>query len=229
MDQNDFIFGRALVLAEMNIELEYFGGTEFSKKIDDSKNRKKLKDLTDLGLSKRKFPVMIGDINRVTDGVICGFYGGDNGFGNGFATFGYKEYKQEVLKDNHPNQFLNAAHPLVSGKSSAKFTLLLDPSLKVTLSTGFLPIEHVQINARHTDFSDMNLKLAELNTLISGDKQIPSPNFTKGGKYTRIYPKKDNIYHSLEVINDDLTIDIIDKTIITDGFIVKETEPQFKK
>ena len=229
MDQNDFIFGRALVLAEMNIELEYFGGTEFSKKIDDIKNIKKLKDLTDLGLSERNFPVMIGDINRVTDGVICGFYGGDNGFGNGFATFGYKEYKQEVLKDNHPNQFLNAAHPLVSRKSSAKFTLLLDPSLKVTLSTGFLPVEHVQINARHTDFSGMNLKLAEMNTLISGDKQIPSPNFTKGGKYTRIYPKQDNTYHSLEVINDDLTIDIIDKTIITDGFIVKETEPQFKK
>ena len=209
MDQSDLIFGRTLVLAEMNVELDYFGGTEFSK------NAKIIEQLNDKGLSKREFPVMIGDINRVTDGVICGFYGGDDGFANGFTTFGYKK----------SNQFLSAAHPLVSGETTAKVTLLLDPLLKVTLSTGILPVEQIQINSNHTDFGKMNLQLAEMNTLISDEQKIPLPDFAKNKKYTRIYTQNNKNIH-LKIIKDDPKIDTINKTIITDGFIVKETEFQ---
>ncbi len=212
MDQNDFIFGRILVLAEMDIELEYYGGTEFSKKIEDVEN------LDDKGLLKQEYPVMIGDIERVTDGVICGFYGGEKGYENGFATFGY---------DVHGNNFLNATHPKVSGEKDARITLLLDPSQKVSLTTGILPVEQIQIDARHTDFSGMNLMSTEMNSLISEINQIQLPDFKRGETFTREYPildkgVKKNIF--LNVVKAEPKIGTIDNTIITDGFIVKETQ-----
>jgi hypothetical protein len=226
MNQGDHIFGRTLVLAEMNIELEYFGGTEFSK---ESISNIEKKNLDDKGLSEQAFPVMIGDINRVTDGVICGFYGGEDGFDKGFTAFGYKTENNIFLKHNI---FLKQDNqPTISGKTSAKVTLLLDPSLKVTLSTGILPVEQIQINAIHTNFSKMNLQLAEMNTLISDDKKILLPNFSKNAKFIRQYPQKsqdtnnnDISYTSLEIINDDSKIGTIEKTIITDGFIAKSNK-----
>ena len=224
MDKNDFIFGRILVLAQMRIELEYLGGTEFSK-TDEA-----IANLDDKGLSAQEFPVMIGDIDRVSDGVICGFYGDKDktqgglvadDFKNCFATFGY---------DTQNNEFIKAAPPTVSGKDKVpqKITLLLDPSLMVTLSTGFLPVEQIQINAKHTDFSRMNLKYAEMNTLISEEEKILLPDFTNGKHFTRKYPiqkdksaKNESIkYKDIEVVNN-LHTSSITKTIITDGFIAK--------
>ena len=215
MDQSDFIFGRVLVLTEMNIELEYYGGTEFSKDINQIEN------LDDKGLSQKEFPVMIGDIYRVTDGVICGFYGGDDGFGNGFAAFGYEEkYKKS-------NKYLNAPHPKVSGETAATITLLLDPSQKVTLSTGILPVEQIQIDSCHTDFCNMNLMATEMNTLISETNQIQLPDFTRGEKFTREYPILENGITNkvhINVINAEPKIGTIGRTIITDGFIVKNNQ-----
>ena len=225
MYQKDMIFGRVLVLAEMNVELEYFGGTEFSKKADSVKN------LNDKGLFAQNFPVMIGDINRVTDGVICGFYGDENqirndnvanDFKNGFAAFGY---------NTQNNKFLKAPHPTVSGEKIAKVTLLMDPSLSVTLSTGILPVEQIQIDASHTDFSQMNLKQAEMNTLISEIDRIQLPDFTDGENFTRkhpVLPKKttgeDNEYESIKVVKAEPTIGTIGNLFITDGFLVKENK-----
>ena len=215
MCQNDFIFGRALVLAEISIELEFYGGTEYSKNPDN------FNVSDDKGLRAQPFTVKIGDINRVTDGVICGFYGKNTEFEKGFAASGYN------TKDN---QCLNAEPPKVSGTSPAKVTLLLDPSMKVTLSTGFLPIEQIQINANHTDFSNMDLMLTEMNTLISEENKILLPNFTKGKKYLREYPKKEKESTlrkkiNIEIANSTMeTIGTIGKTMITDGFIVKSNK-----
>ena len=71
----------------------------------------------------------------------------------------------------------------------------------------------------------MNLQLAEMNTLISDEQKIPLPDFAKNKKYTRIYTQNNKNIH-LKIIKDDPKIDTINKTIITDGFIVKETEFQ---
>ena len=101
----------------------------------------------------------------------------------------------------------------------------------VTLSTGFLPVEQIQINAKHTDFSRMNLKYAEMNTLISEEEKILLPDFTNGKHFTRKYPiqkdksaKNESIkYKDIEVVNN-LHTSSITKTIITDGFIAKTTQ-----
>ena len=214
MYQNDFIFGRILALAEINIELEYYGGTEFVKEANNDNFS------NDKGLMNQQFPVMIGDINRYSDGVICGFYGDKDCFENGFAPFGKKKEK---------NKYFNATHPMVSGVKPAKVMLLLDPSQKVTLSTGFLPVEQIQIDARHTDFSNMNLMSAVMDTLISEETKIQLPDFAKGEKFTREYPKldteKNNVnYQSIDVVKASSAIGIIGKTMITDGFILKQKQ-----
>ena len=223
MNQNDFIFGRALVLAEMDIELEYHGGTEFSKKIYDSEN-----PLKDNGLSEQDFEVKIGDINRVTDGVICGFYedkedNKDKGV-KCFATYGH-----EIGE----NQYFKYDFPKISGSKTAKVTLLFDPSLKITLTTGFLPVEQIQVNAAHTDFSGMNLMLAEMNTLISEEDKIQLPDFTNGETFKRLYASKRDenkiIYESLDLVKSEQTIATIGKTMINDGFIAKSTESKINK
>ena len=215
MNENDFIFGRILVLAEMNIELEYYGGTQVAININSDKI------LDDKGLSEKEFSVMIGDIERVTDGVICGFYGDNDDFENGFAAFGYEAQN---------NKHLNATHPKICGSTPdnkvapKKITLLLDPMQKVTLSTGILPVEQIQINASHTDFNGMNLMSTEMNTLISEKKQIQVPDFIKNDNFTREYPTLENDkleYKKLDVVKETSTIGTIDKTFITDGFIVK--------
>lgn len=214
-NQCDFIFGRVLVLAEINIELEYYGGTQ----VAINKNNDNVFD--DKGLSEKEFPVMIGDIERVTDGVVCGFYGDDNNFEKGFAAFGY---------DTQKNEHLNAPHPKVCGSTPEKnvtpkkITLLLDPMQKVTLSTGILPVEQIQINASHIDFNGMNLMSTEMNTLISEENQIQVPDFIKNDNFTREYPTLENDkleYKKIDVVKETSTIGTIDKTFITDGFIVK--------
>ncbi|MDD7515457.1 hypothetical protein [Ruminococcus flavefaciens] len=209
MYSSDFIFGRLLVLTEMNIKIEYYGGTEFSK------NENSIAEIDDKGLMKQEFPVMIGDIERVTDGVICGFY---DGFKNGFAPFGYKNALH-----------LTAPHPTVSEEKSQKITLLMDPSLNVTLSTGFLPVEQVQINASHTDFSTMELMSSELNTLINEDDIFQAPDFLQNEQYLRQYPVLKNDvkeYVSLDIVNAMPAIGNIGATTITDGFIVKQSRKQ---
>lgn len=217
MNQNDFIFGRILVLAEMDVELEYYGGTEFSKKMESIGN------LDDKGLYNQEFQVKIGDINRVTDGVICGFYD-DKGIEKGFATYGHETDNNKYFKDDFPK---------ISGNQTAKVTLLFDPTLKVTLSTGFLPVEQILINATHTDFSGMNLMLAEMNTLISEENKIQLPDFTNGETFKRLYAstRDENkiIYESLELVKSEQMIATIGKTMINDGFIAKSTESKINK
>ncbi|MBR6309924.1 MAG: hypothetical protein IKR52_01810, partial [Paludibacteraceae bacterium] len=222
MNQNDFIFGRALVLAEMDIELEFHGGTEFSKKLESVGN------LDDNGLYNQDFQVKIGDINRVTDGVICGFYedkeDNEDKVVKCFAPYGHE--KKE-------NQYFKNIFPKISGTKTAKVTLLFDPSLKVTLTTGFLPVEQIQVNAAHTDFSKMNLMLAEMNTLISEEKKIQLPDFTNGETFKRLYAstRDENkiIYESLELVKSEQMIATIGKTMINDGFIAKSTESEINK
>lgn len=225
INQKDFIFGRALVLAEMDVELEYHGGTEFSKKMESIGN------LDDKGLYNQKFQVKIGDINRVTDGVICGFYD-DNGE-KSFAPFGYNTNKNTFGYKTNKNIYFQDDFPKISGNQTAKVTLLFDSSLKVTLSTGFLPVEQIQVNTAHTDFSKMNLMLAEMNTLISEEDKIQLPDFTNGETFKRLYASKRDenkiIYESLELVKSEQTIATIGKTMINDGFIAKSIESEINK
>ena len=207
LSQNNFIFGRALVLAEISVELELFGGAEWSKKEDDAGA------FNDVGLSKQEFPVYFGDQGRVTDGVCCGFY---SEFSNGFCAFGAED----------PNgKYLSAgAFSVSAGNPRKSVTLLFDPLLKVTMNTGFLPVRQLEIYGDHTDFSEFSLLSAELNTVISGETQAELPDFARGASFGRFYPKLKNseiVYTKIDIGKPSTAIEGIGKTMITDGLIIE--------
>ncbi len=210
LSQNNFIFGRALVLAEVSLELEYFGSPEWSKKDTD------IGKFDDIGLSKQKFPVKFGDKNRVTDGVCCGFY---NGFSQGFAAFG---------AENKNARYLNAEPFSISGADGVKnVTLLFDPMLKVTISTGLLPVKQIEMYGEHTDFSAFELLSAELNTVISDEDKAVLPDFTSGAVFSRYYPvlQGEHVkYEKLKIEKPPAEIETVGKTIITDGIIIEMGE-----
>ncbi|MDR1689990.1 MAG: hypothetical protein LBS21_15495 [Clostridiales bacterium] len=207
LSQNNFIYGRALVLAEVSAELEFFGGCEWSKLDAD------IGKFNDIGLSEQKFNVYFGDKNRALDGVCCGFY---NGFSKGFTAFG---------AENEKNSYLNAKPFSVSAKDGVKnVTLFFDPMLKVTINTGILPAAQIEIHAEHTDFSGLELMSAELNTVISTENEAELPDFTRGAVFKRYYPVlkgKSVNYEKLAIINPPAEIENAGKTIITDGLLIE--------
>ncbi|MDE7130538.1 MAG: hypothetical protein K2O65_01905 [Lachnospiraceae bacterium] len=219
LSQNHFVFGRALVLAEVAVELEYYGAPHWSKRDED------IGSFDDVGLAAQEFPVMFGDRNRSTDGVCCGF---TQDFEHGFAAFGAECADAE---------YLNAPAVTVSGAGDTVYVpLLLDPMLKVTVTTGILPVKQVEICGEHVDFSQYHLCAAELNTVLAQQTKAELPEFAKGANYSLFYPTgaselrdEDNEgrakikYEEMTIVNNALSIGEISGagSMIIDGLLAE--------
>jgi len=207
MSESSFIFGRALVLAEMSLELEFFGGTEWSKEDED------IGKFNDMGLSAQKFPVYFGDIDRAADGLCCGFY---DGFTKGFAAFGAEKPDNKYLN--------NETFSLSASEGTRNVSLLFDPELKVTINTGFLPSKQLEMYGEHIDFSDFQLLSSELNHIISESTAAQLPDFIKDSTFYRYYPSiegYDVTYKKIDITKPNRSAAETESTMITDGIIVK--------
>lgn len=217
--QNHFVFGRALVLAEIAVELEYFGAPHWSRKDED------IGSFDDAGLAAQEFPVMFGDRNRSTDGVCCGF---TQDFERGFAAFGAERADAE---------YLNAPAVTVRGTGGTVYVpLLFDPMLKVTVTTGILPVKQVEICGEHVDFSQYQLCAAELNTVLAQKTGAQLPEFARGTDYRLFYPAdvlevQDNggravgkiKYEELPIVSKTLSMGEISgaESVIVDGMLAE--------
>lgn len=217
--QNHFVFGRALVLSEVAVELEYYGAPHWSKRDED------IGSFDDVGLAAQAFPVMFGDRNRSTDGVCCGF---TQDFECGFAAFGAERADAE---------YLNAPPVTVSGAGDTVYVpLLLDPLLKVTVTTGILPVKQVEICGEHVDFSQYQLCAAELNTVLAQQTRAELPEFANGADYSLFYPvgasklrdadgrdREKIIYEEMTIVNNALSIGEISGagSMIIDGMLAE--------
>lgn len=209
MSQSHFIYGRALVLAEVAVELEYYGAPHWSKKEED------IGRFDDMGLSAQEFPIMFGDRNRRTDGVCCGF---TRDFSKGFAAFGVE------LADA---EYLSAPAVTVKGSGEAEYVpLLFDPMLKVTVSTGILPVKQVEICGEHTDFSEYQLCAAELNTVLTQGTRAELPDFAKGADYSLLYGIGN--YEEVKIVSSVLSMGEISETgsMIVDGMLTERRKPE---
>lgn len=219
--QNHFIFGRALVLAEMAVELEYYGAPHWSRRDED------IGRFEDAGLAAQEFPVMFGDRNRSTDGVCCGF---TQDFEHGFAAFGAERVDA---------QYLNAPPVTVRGTGGAVYVpLLFDPMLKVTVTTGILPVKQVEVCGEHVDFSPYQLCAAQLNTVLAQQETAQLPAFVKGIEYSLFYPRADHSvqvnggiqqepgYEELAIVNHALSMgEIVEAgSMIVDGILAERRE-----
>ncbi len=217
--QNHFVFGRVLVLAELAVELEYYGAPQWSKRDED------IGSFDDVGLAAQEFPVMFGDRNRSTDGVCCGF---TQDFARGFAAFGVEQ--EEAA-------YLNAPAVTVRGTGGAVYVpLLFDPMLKVTVTTGILPVKQAEICGEHVDFSQYQLCAAELNAVLAQQTQAELPEFAKGTEYSLFYPtatsglRKDDRricekmqYEELTIVNNTISMGERSgaESIIVDGMLAE--------
>lgn len=212
--QNHFIFGRALVLAEMAVELEYYGAPHWSKRDED------IGRFEDAGLAAQEFPVMFGDRNRSTDGVCCGF---TQDFEHGFAAFG---------ADRADAKYLDAPPVTVRGTGGVAYVpLLFDPMLKVTVTTGILPVKQVEVCGEHVDFSSYQLYDAQLNTVLAQQETAQLPEFVKGTEYSLFYPRADHSaqiqqepeYVELAIVNHALSMGEIAEagSMIVDGILAE--------
>lgn len=212
--QNHFIFGRALVLAEMAVELEYYGAPHWSRRDED------IGRFEDAGLAAQEFPVMFGDRNRSTDGVCCGF---TQDFEHGFAAFG---------AGRADAQYLNAPPVTVRGTGGAAYVpLLFDPMLKVTVTTGILPVKQAEVCGEHVDFSSYQLYAAQLNTVLAQQETAQLPEFVKGTEYSLFYPRADHSaqiqqepeYEELAIVNHALSMGEIAEagSMIVDGILAE--------
>ncbi|MCU6761189.1 Uncharacterised protein [uncultured Roseburia sp.] len=207
LSENHFIFGRALVLAEISMELEFFGAPEWSKKDDD------IGTFNDEGLAGQEFVVQFGDKNRETDGVCCGFY---DGFSSGFPMFGGKHKSA---------QYLNSEPFTISSADGVKnVTLLFDPALKITVNTGFLPAKQIELFGEHGDFSKYQLLSSELHTMISEKNRAVLPPFAGKADFVRFYPRLENgqvTYECFNIQDSSISIGEIGETLITDGMLIE--------
>jgi hypothetical protein len=199
----DFIFGRILVLADVSLSLELFGMAEFDKRKDV------ISEFDDNGLSSQAFTVKAGDRERVTDGFICGFL--QNDFNTGFAAFGMEKNEHLYLSQNAP---------ALSAKMGEKiFTMLFDPALKITFQSGILPAFALSLPAMYANPSPAFQ--AEINNIISGEREAELPDFSKDDIFTRRYLSGTE-YKTLSVKKPAGDILGLKNNIITDGFIVRE-------
>lgn len=216
--QNDFIFGRALVLAELAVELEYYGAPHWSKRDED------IGSFDDAGLAAQAFPVMFGDRDRSTDGVCCGF---TQDFEHGFAAFGAERADAE---------YLNAPPVTVRGTDGAVYVpLLFDPMLKVTVTTGLLPVKQVELCGEHVDFSRYQLCAAELNTVLAQETGAQLPAFVRGtdcslfyrtepsGRQTDGSAAEKEKYEELPIVNRSLSMGELSgaASIVVDGVLAE--------
>ena len=168
---------------------------------------------------------MFGDRNRSTDGVCCGF---TQDFAHGFAAFGAERPDAE---------YLNAPAVTVRGTEGAVYVpLLFDPMLKVTVTTGILPVKQAEICGEHIDFSQYQLCAAELNTVLAQKAGAQLPEFARGVDYSLFYPADvsevpddggrffEKIkYEELPVVNKNLSMGEIGGagSMIVDGMLVE--------
>jgi hypothetical protein len=199
----DFIFGRMLVLADVSLSLELFGMAEFDKRRDVIGN------FDDNGLSSQTFTVKAGDVERVTDGFICGF--SQNDFSKGFTAFGM---------ENDEHLYLSQNAPALSDKDGEKvFTMLFDPALKITFQSGILPAFALSLPAMYANPSPTFQ--AEVNNIISGELETELPDFSPKEKFTRRYLSGTE-YKTLQIKKPAGDVSGLSNNIITDGFIVRE-------
>lgn len=199
------IWGRPFVLARCSIQFEFLGEPEYDKSIS-SFGRYDTK-----GAEKIRFPVMIGDMERATDGVL-GCFDDDYGYGGLCPAFGtdIKHSGRYLLPQNQIKICAETGEKL--------FSVMMAGHAGVTLQTGLMPGQRLSLPAGHAAAADELLAAAEMNPVIVSTDQAALPlegytwKYRDGGKFVqhKILPPFTGF----------------DETMIMDGFIGKEREDE---
>jgi hypothetical protein len=202
------IWGRPLVLARTKLNFEFYGNPQYSKRYEDfGKNDTH-------GVEKERFDLGFGDIERITDGFLGCFDGGDftkmyppYGAVNPYLSEDYIQYSKSLT--------------IANSDGDRFFCWLLEPAAPVNIQTGILPVKTVYFEPVHAAIAE-NLDLsAEISPVLGTLGQIGLPPLpqTEGNPIFEWYVLDKEDYIQSQMIPPMATFD---ETILMDGFIVKE-------
>ena len=148
------LVGRPLALTQISVMLEMQGYPTYNLGWDTIDQDNTTFMQTDNGLSQVQFPVVIGDIDAIDDGLI-GYFKQDGENDYDYATF-YSESATAggsgVIKPD-ATTLLVTPHTDTQGKPASitegqqKVLMLVDPRAGIHLSSGILPTQYLQIPA----------------------------------------------------------------------------------
>jgi len=149
------LIGRALALVQASMLLEQQGYPAYNLGFETIDRDNTTYDQTDNGLSSVRFPVVLGDIAEIDDGLIGYFKEADAGGAYDFANF-YSEAAPAGGAGVQPppvgNLLLSPHADTPGGTPSVslgetRVLMLVDPRCGVHLSSGILPTQYVQLPA----------------------------------------------------------------------------------
>lgn len=207
-DSGSLIWGRPLVLARMKLNFEFYGSPQFSKQFED------FKKYNTCGAEKIRFSLKIGDMERVSDGLLGCFE--DDDFGRLLPPFGsVNPYSSE--------DYVKYSDSLDLSKDdeSRFFTVLLEPNSGISLQTGILPVKTLSFEPAHAQIAENLALAAEISPVLAtlGQVGLPPLPLPEDNRTYKWYVLDGEEYLKNDIIP---TIVSFDETELMDGFIVKE-------
>jgi hypothetical protein len=201
------VWGRPLVLARSRLEFEFFGGPQFSKRLED------FGKYDSHGAEDIRFQLRLGDMGRVADGLLGYFEGND--FTKIYPPYGAKN-------PCGTENYVQYAHDssLARADGGRYFTLLLEPDAPVHIQTGILPVKTLAFEAAHAETADGLALSAEIAPVLAawGEAGLPPLPLTE----------KDEIYTWNVLDNEDYVTNRLvpptvsfEETLLMDGLLVK--------
>lgn len=203
--ESDFIWGVPLVLAQLCVRFEFFGGSEYAKKWDD------FGKYDDKGAQALNIPLKFGNIARVSDGTV-GVYE-ENNFSVFHALWGADESVY--------NGYVTTEAPVISANDGDKrFIALMVPNSDLNIETGLLPVVTARIDAMYTSILEKLIPSVEINPILADVQKIRLPisnDFTWRYKTTTQSETTADIFS----IEDDIT-----ENAVMDGFLIKKQKKE---
>lgn len=208
---DQLIWGRPLALARAKLSLEFFGKPQFSKKYDQFKQYSTLK------AEEIRVELKLGDIQRLTDGLLG--YFDDNDFSRMFPPFGAENPNQTEEYVQY-EKGLDLSH----SDGGRLVTLLTAPSSPVYIQTGILPVQKISMDAAHVkDIADLPLT-AEISPILAGNDSTDAPFPRQAGEsgYQWLVQEKEG-FRAFQITP---SIAAFHETMLTDGYIMKKVKEQ---
>lgn len=170
------LFGRPLALVQASLELELKGlpaqdwsELAFTNQLNQFEDGKDMPELPDQAFPKVQFPVRLGDLSELNDGLVGYFpYDGQNYTINGSA-FQAEDQVDSLL--------------LSPAGGPVRLLMLIDPRAEVHATTGVLPVASIEIPPDQYKDAMENLEFSFLvNPVLSPQDQLrlPLPAETTG-------------------------------------------------
>jgi hypothetical protein len=176
MGSNAVLLGSPIAVAQASLSLDLKGTPAYSLGWDDMK--KEVNDgapKNDEGFSKIKFPVRLGNMKQVDDGLLGYFKNGD------YSHYYTVHTKKPTDKVTEPTETTITLAVEESSRETI-VAILLDPRGGVHATTGLLPVKKIDIPPSQFADSLENLEIAFLTTPVMYNANKPAfPVPAEGG------------------------------------------------